>query len=60
MDTGPPKPIPQDSIVLRREVDPSTGKVVSRYVDASGQEVGLAPCFHLMTQASGRFIPPAS
>jgi hypothetical protein len=58
-DTGPPEPIKQENIKVVRTTDPQTGYVVTKYVNASGKEVGLPQTFHLQG-AGARFSPPPS
>jgi hypothetical protein len=59
-DTGPPAPISQSTLAIKRVVG-SDGKVVTLYVNAlTGEEVGLQPQQHHQTQAQGGFVPPAT
>ena len=56
---APPQPITQEQIVLHSEVDSTIGFVVTKYLGASGHEVGLASTYSLQKANAGSVPPPS-
>jgi len=51
---APPLPISLDAVKIVRKLE--NGQVVTHYVDANGNEVGISPTYHLVPASA--FNPP--